>query len=80
MTKLVMGQLKASKKDVKAILLVGGFGQSAYLRGSIHKEVMSALSAKTEVIQSPNQYKRQWNAGELYSCLCAYLVMSILHL
>ena len=55
-TKLVMGQLKASKKDVKALLLVGGFGQSAYLRDSIRKEVKSAFSAKTEVMQPPNGY------------------------
>ena len=55
-TKLVMGQLKASNKDVKAVLLVGGFGQSAYLRDSIRKEVKSAFSAKTEVIQPPNGY------------------------
>ena len=55
-TKLVMEQLKASKKDVKAVLLVGGFGQSAYLRDSIRKEVKSAFSTKTEVIQPPNGY------------------------
>ena len=54
--KLVMGQLKASKKDVKSVLLVGGFGQSAYLRDSIRKEVKTAFSAKTEVMQPPNGY------------------------
>ena len=52
--KLVMEQLKASAKDVKAVLLVGGFGQSAYLRDSIRKEVKSAFNAKTEVMQPPN--------------------------
>ena len=55
-TKLVMGQLKASKKDVKSVLLVGGFGQSAYLRDFIRKEVKSVFSAKTEVMQPPNGY------------------------
>lgn len=55
-TKLVMGQLKATNKDVKAVLLVGGFGQSAYLRDSIRKEVKSAFSAKTEVMQPPNGF------------------------
>lgn len=55
-TKLVMDQLKSSKKHVKAVLLVGGFGQSAYLRDSIRKEVKSAFNAKTEVMQPPNGY------------------------
>ena len=37
--RLVMSQIKASKKAIKAVLLVGGFGQSAYLRDSLRTEV-----------------------------------------
>lgn len=36
---LVKGQVRATKKKVKAVLLVGGFGQSAYLRDSIRGAV-----------------------------------------
>ena len=32
---LVMGQISATAKPVKAVLLVGGFGQSSYLRQTI---------------------------------------------
>ena len=54
-----MGQLKALKNDVEAITLVGGFGQSAYLREPMHKEVQSAFGAKTGVIQTPNEDEKQ---------------------
>ena len=48
-TNLIQEQMKSTKKKVKAILLVGGFGQSAYLRDRIREVVGS-----TEVLQSPN--------------------------
>ncbi|KAL6717539.1 hypothetical protein ACLMJK_005454 [Lecanora helva] len=51
--KLVTGQVKASKSPVKAIVLVGGFGQNAYLRDSIRQEVKDL---KIEVMQSPNSW------------------------
>lgn len=51
--KLVMDQIKASKIVVKAVLLVGGFGQSAYLRDSLRQEVKS-YDNNIEVMQSPN--------------------------
>lgn len=41
-TALVMAQIKATG-DVKAVLLVGGFGQSPYLRESIRKVVGSSI-------------------------------------
>lgn len=47
---LVKGQIKATHKPVKAVLLVGGFGQSAYLRDCIRK----AVESDVEVMQSPN--------------------------
>ena len=37
--RLVTGQIKASKKDVKAVIMVGGFGQNAYLWDPIKHEV-----------------------------------------
>ena len=60
---LVTGQIKAAKRHVKAVLLVGGFGQNAYLRDAIREEVKSS---NVEVLQSPNRYiltfqqKRRW--------------------
>ena len=45
---LIEEQMTSTKKKVKAILLVGGFGQSAYLRDRIREAVGS-----TEVLQSP---------------------------
>jgi len=36
---LVVAQIKAAKVPVKAVLLVGGFGDNAYLRDSIQQEV-----------------------------------------
>jgi len=50
--KLVTGQIRASRKPMKAIILVGGFGQNAYLRDSIRQEVKRL---KVEVMQSPNR-------------------------
>ena len=38
---LVMAQIKASKNNIKGILLVGGFGENAYLRDVIRQEVQS---------------------------------------
>ena len=49
--RLVQQQIQATGTDVKAILLVGGFGQSAYLRDCIRDAVGSI-----EVMQSPNGY------------------------
>ena len=47
---LIEGQIEATKKPIKAVLLVGGFGQSAYLRDRIRQ----AIGTKMEVMQSPN--------------------------
>ena len=52
--KLVMDQMKRADKVIKAVLLVGGFGQSAYLRDEIQKEVKSSFSPGTKVMQPPN--------------------------
>ncbi len=51
--KLVMKQVKASKNAVKAVLLVGGFGQSAYLRDTLRQEVKN-YNENADVMQSPN--------------------------
>lgn len=48
---LVMGQIAATKTSVKAVLLVGGFGQNTYLRESIRQAV---APKGIEVMQSPN--------------------------
>ncbi|KAL9101421.1 MAG: hypothetical protein Q9163_003313 [Psora crenata] len=47
---LVRGQIAATQKKVKAVLLVGGFGQSAYLRETIR----SSIDPSIEVMQPPN--------------------------
>lgn len=50
--KLVTGQIKAAKRHVKAVILVGSFGQNAYLRDAIREEVKSS---SVDVLQSPNR-------------------------
>ncbi|MCJ1404053.1 hypothetical protein MMC11_007277 [Xylographa trunciseda] len=51
---LVKGQVRATRPTVpQAILLVGGFGQSSYLRECIRKAVSSS---DIDVMQSPNGY------------------------
>ena len=47
---LVRGQIAATQKKVKAVLMVGGFGQSAYLRETIRASIDPAI----EVMQPPN--------------------------
>lgn len=47
---LVKGQIAATGKKVKAVLMVGGFGQNAYLRETIR----SAIDPSIEVMQPPN--------------------------
>ena len=49
---LVTDQIEAAKRHVKAVILVGGFGQNAYLRDAIREEVKSS---GVEVLQSPNR-------------------------
>ena len=53
--KLVMDQINRCGKPVKAVILVGGFGQNGYLRDEIAKEV-KRFSNSIEVIQSVNWY------------------------
>ena len=55
--RLVTGQINATEKHVKAVILVGGFGQNAYLRDSIRNEIKSS---KIEVYQSPNRYVQSY--------------------
>ena len=47
---LVRGQITATNKKVKAVLMVGGFGQNAYLR----EQVRVAIDPAIEVMQPPN--------------------------
>ena len=52
---LVWNQIKATKVEIKAVLLVGGFGQNIYLK----ERLRSALINKTnniEVIQPPHAW------------------------
>jgi len=48
---LVVAQIKAANVPVKAVLLVGGFGDNAYLRDSIQHEV---LPYGVKVMQTQN--------------------------
>lgn len=47
--KLVLEQIRTTSGEVKAVLLVGGFGTSMYLR----ERIKEAVSKKIEVIQPP---------------------------
>ncbi|KAG8530983.1 uncharacterized protein KY384_004340 [Bacidia gigantensis] len=51
--KLVTNQIEKSKKPIKAVILVGGFGQNTYLREEIAKEIKHS-SVSAEVIQPPD--------------------------
>ncbi|KAL8681934.1 MAG: hypothetical protein Q9186_001942 [Xanthomendoza sp. 1 TL-2023] len=48
---LINGQIEATRAQVKAVLMVGGFSQNVYLRDSIRQAV---LERGIEVMQSPN--------------------------
>lgn len=48
---LVKGQIEATNTQVKAVLMVGGFGQNAYLRERIREAIKGD---NIEVMQSPN--------------------------
>ncbi|KAL9003360.1 MAG: hypothetical protein Q9188_003754 [Gyalolechia gomerana] len=48
---LVDGQIKATKQDVKAVLMVGGFAQSTYLRDRVRQAV---ANQGIELMQSPS--------------------------
>lgn len=58
----MLGQIKATGKAITAILLVGGFGQSAYLRDQIRNAVRDI-----QVMQSPNGYV-VFLVRQLHSC------------
>lgn len=47
----VQGQISACKTDVRAVLLVGGFGQNSYLK----ERVRDALKS-VEILQPPNAW------------------------
>lgn len=47
---LVQGQIASTGKKVKAVLMVGGFGQNAYLR----EKIRDAIDPSIEVMQPPN--------------------------
>jgi tRNA A37 threonylcarbamoyltransferase TsaD len=49
---LVKGQISSTKRNVKAVLLVGGFGQNIYLK----ERLRSCLSSLIEVRQPANAW------------------------
>ena len=49
---LVRGQIRATNKNVKAVLLVGGFGQNNYLKESLR----DALGGSVRVLQPVNAW------------------------
>jgi len=49
---LVKGQIQSSKKKIKAVLLVGGFGQNNYLK----ERLRSAIGPSVEVKQPANAW------------------------
>ena len=50
--RLVTGQIKASKRDVKAVIMVGGFSANVYLFKAITQGVKQY---KVTVMQCPNR-------------------------
>ena len=49
---LVKGQIAATKKKIKTVLLVGGFGQNNYLK----ERLRSSLDKSITVLQPPNAW------------------------
>jgi len=49
---LVKDQIKATSKVIRSVLLVGGFGQNAYLKECLR----SSLGGKIEVLQPPHAW------------------------
>lgn len=49
---LVKGQMSATKKSIRAVLLVGGFGQNNYLK----ERLRATLGSSVAVLQPPNAW------------------------
>jgi sugar (pentulose or hexulose) kinase len=49
---LVRGQMMATNKAIRAVLLVGGFGQNNYLK----ERLRAALGRTVDVLQPPNAW------------------------
>lgn len=49
---LVKGQMSATNKTIRAVLLVGGFGQNNYLK----ERLRSTLGSNVAVLQPPNAW------------------------
>lgn len=52
---LVWGQIKATRRKIKAVLLVGGFGQNNYLKERLRKGLINNIN-QIEVIQPPHAW------------------------
>jgi hypothetical protein len=52
---LVWGQIKETRVKIKAILLVGGFGQNNYLKERLRSALINDIN-KIEVIQPPHAW------------------------
>ena len=48
---LVKGQISSTKRKVKAAILVGGFGESEYLR----KTLRAAVGSRIQILVAPNR-------------------------
>ena len=48
---LVKGQISSTKRKIKAVVLVGGFGESAYLR----KALKASVSSSIEILVAANR-------------------------
>ena len=50
---LVLSQIKATKREVKAVLLVGGFGSSAYLRERLRETLRNSETYSGITVRQP---------------------------
>jgi molecular chaperone DnaK (HSP70) len=50
--KLVEDQIRATSRTIKAVLLVGGFGQNNYLK----ERLRTSLSSTVQILQPPNAW------------------------
>jgi serine/threonine-protein kinase ATR len=72
---LVKDQISATGNSVSAVLLVGGFGQSKYLKERVKKAVSSSI----QVMQPPNGWTAVVQGAAMFGLRCIDESYSKLH-
>jgi len=54
LNRLSLSNSSRKMRQVKALVLVGGFGESEYLRSQLHAEIRTSDARKISILQPPN--------------------------